>query len=68
MKAADVKLSSLKSYTECSEAVDAIESYPYNYEGGLVRWRTGKETVLLASAKKKIAAIWAKADKFEIVE
>jgi hypothetical protein len=68
MLAKSIKLSDLKTYGDCLEVIHDIESDYRNYEGGLKHWLSGKETVLKANAKAKIAAVEKKANKFPCVE
>lgn len=64
MKHAFVRISLLTNWSECKDAVEAIENDPSNYEGGHKRWFMGVDMVLLAGAKSKIEAIWKKAESF----
>jgi len=63
MKYSMITLSDLKTSRECDEAIEQIEGNWRNYQGGLNRWLSGYDTVLLASAKAKVAAIYKRSQK-----
>ena len=57
MKYQDVKISALKSWGDCYDAIQAIESDWRNVKGGFKAWNSGRNTFLLKSAERKIALI-----------
>jgi len=63
MKYSMITLSDLKTSRECDEAIEQIESNWRNYQGGLDRWLSGYDTVLLSGAKAKVAAIYKRSQK-----
>lgn len=63
MKYTDIRLSDLRTYEDHQDAISSIESNFKNYIGGIGRWNSGLETVLLNGAKKKIASIQAREDR-----
>lgn len=64
MKAQDISVSSMKSYTECYDAIDAIENDYRNTRGGITAWMSGYTTYLTATAQKKVDALKRKANSF----
>lgn len=64
MKASEIKVSLLKDYIECAEAIELIENDYHNVVGGIKAWLSGWQTDLTPAAKKKIAAIEKHMDKF----
>lgn len=60
MKAASVRLASLKTFNDCLEAIESIENDYQNVLGGLKAWNSGRETTLTREAQKKIKAIETK--------
>lgn len=63
MKASKVKLRELYSYDDCIETIDAIERDWRNVVGGWDAWVSGYRTELNATSKKKIEAIWKRAER-----
>ncbi len=63
MKYTLVRLSDLKTFTDCMTAIQSIEDNPVNVIGGWDSWISGRETFLLRGAARKIAAIYRKAAK-----
>jgi len=63
MRASDVRLSELVTAEECDGAVLSIESDMRNYEGGAARWNSGLECHLLTGARRKVAALKARAER-----
>ena len=59
-----VLLADLRSYLDCANAIEAIESDPANTAGGFKAWGSGYQTHLTKGAQRKIQAIQRKADKF----
>jgi len=64
MKASKVKVADLKTYTDCVDAIDAINMDSSNCVGGWKAWASGTPTYLTQSAENKIDAINRKIDKF----
>jgi hypothetical protein len=63
MKYSMVNLSDLKTSVECDEAIEQIENNWHNYQGGLDRWLSGYDTILLSGAKAKVAALRKRSDR-----
>jgi len=64
MKYQDVKISNLRSWTDCHDAIWAIENDWRNVKGGFGAWSSGRATYLLKAAERKIALIESRMDKF----
>jgi len=68
MKYQDVKISKLKSWSDCYEAIQAIENDWRNILGGWSAWNSGYRTYLLRAAEKKIKLIENRMQLFSIEE
>jgi len=66
MKAKDIRLSTLKTYNDCMQAIDDIETDYHNSFGGLKWWCSGNITYLKPAAIKKIKQINARIDRLFI--
>jgi len=64
MRASEVRLRDLTDWEKCDKAIEDIETDWRNCVGGLARWNSGWETHLTEAAKRKIAAIERKSDRF----
>lgn len=58
-----IVISNLKTYDDCSKAIDDIENDYRNIQGGMSSWNSGYESHLLEGAKKKLAAVNRKQEK-----
>jgi len=63
MKASAVKLASLKTPADCSEAMESIADDHRNISGGLKAFNSGYQTYLTVEAQRKLDAISRKFDK-----
>lgn len=64
MKPSSIKISALKSFSECESAIRSIEADFDNVVGGSSSFFSGRKTELKESAKFKIAAIERKQEEF----
>lgn len=64
----DIKLSKLNTYTDCSDALDAMEQDYRNFVGGFKAFNSGYKVYFLAAAEKKREAIKKKMQKFSFDE
>lgn len=64
MIAKDIALLDLHTSLDCQNALDAIKGNLDNYQGGRVRWDSGRKTPLKASAKEKVKSIEALLQRF----
>ena len=65
MKAENVVVAKLATWTECQKAIDSIENDFNNIVGGRESFFSGYETKLKATAQNKIAAIERKQEKLD---
>lgn len=68
MKYQDVKISKLKSWGDCYDAIQAIENDWRNIKGGFKAWNSGYNTYLLKAAERKIALIENRMEQFRNCE
>lgn len=64
MKASEIKVSSMKSSSDCYTAIDKIWNDHRNCLGGIIAFNSGKQTYLTATAKKKVEALERRAASF----
>jgi hypothetical protein len=68
MKAENVVVANLVTWTECQRAIDSIENDYNNVVGGRESFFSGYETKLKVAAENKIAAIKRKQEKLNNTE
>jgi len=64
MRANEIRVSYMKSASECYDMIDSIWNDHRNCLGGITAFASGKQTYLTAVAKKKVEALEAKAASF----
>ena len=64
MRASQVSVRGLQSYSDCLDAIEAIEGDYLNTAGGHAAWTSGHQTYLTGTAEKKVAGIQRRMDAF----
>lgn len=65
MRADRIKLSDLKTWQDCCNAITCIETDYVNVVGGLRAWNSCRETKLTKTAQQKIDAIERKLEQLD---
>ena len=63
MRASEIRLNSLKTLGDHLDAIESIETDYKNHYGGLERWNSGYETIMMKTAKDKVNKIEARMER-----